>query len=199
MSETFGQRLRRLREAKGWSTAELACKAGMDHKAIEHAENNSVLVGNYQSSDLLRLANVFGVTMDYLYTGRESWANTPGKRIRQRRDELGWDFEECYKDFAEEGLSPHALLEVDAKGYCGEDMVDSIADHLGVTPEWIMTGAEPKFPEPPKPIASVNTVEWNPPEDGRQYVKLSLSVKAGKSAELVNAINAWDGGEKLGQ
>jgi hypothetical protein len=135
--ETFGVRVRRLREAKGY---------------FERV-NEDCDPDKFPAIALCRLAASLGVSMDYLYSGAESdsWANTPGKRIRMRRDELGWSAVKM-TDESKVSWITLAHLEMDPDGYVGASAgaVHSVAKALGVTPSWILTGAEPKFPPKPK-------------------------------------------------
>lgn len=167
-SETFGQRLKRLREAKGWTHRQLMEEADhyIDTEALISAEL-SVVPDIWPAFTMSRVSKAFGVSMDYLYHGVDPiakalgspTANTPGKRIRQRRDELGWSFHDLYRK--SHGLSELGLarLECDATkepvgAYRTE--LSSIAVWLGVNPEWILTGNEPKFPAKQK----ASNAEW---------------------------------------
>ncbi len=56
-------RIRELREALGWTQAELADKAGLDITAISKFENDR---GLPSCKNLIRLADAFDVTLDRL-------------------------------------------------------------------------------------------------------------------------------------
>jgi len=67
-SEPLGDRLARLRRAKGWSQSELAAQAGTKGSQISKFER-----GRYQPrlETLSKLAEALGTTTDFLLTGRE--------------------------------------------------------------------------------------------------------------------------------
>jgi transcriptional regulator with XRE-family HTH domain len=61
---TLGEKIRRLREARGWTIRELGRHAGVRHGTLYRLESGeSHTVG---SDTLKRLALTFGVTADYL-------------------------------------------------------------------------------------------------------------------------------------
>ena len=64
----WGDRLRRLREARGWSQGELAHRAGTTQAQISRIETS--LHTNAWAETLWGLADALGVSMDYL-VGRE--------------------------------------------------------------------------------------------------------------------------------
>ncbi len=69
-AETFGERVRRLRLARGMRVLDVAYAVGITEGAIRQMET-----GQTKSASLvvgLRLAKIFGVTPDYLATGVES-------------------------------------------------------------------------------------------------------------------------------
>jgi transcriptional regulator with XRE-family HTH domain len=74
MSESFGDRLRRTREEKRLSQAELAQKTGFQPSAISHFES-----GRRAPSfdNLKKLADALSVSIDYLL-GRETVPTTAG-------------------------------------------------------------------------------------------------------------------------
>ena len=63
MSETFGQRLRRLRTEQGLSRAELAVKAGLGFNSVSNYERDAVWPTIFSASCI---ADVLGVSLDYL-------------------------------------------------------------------------------------------------------------------------------------
>lgn len=63
--ETTGERIRRLRGARGWSQARLAEEANLDQQTISHVERGN----EPKVSSLEMLADALGVTMDYLWRG----------------------------------------------------------------------------------------------------------------------------------
>ncbi len=63
---TFGQRVRRLRQERGWSQAQLGQRLGTHQKQISSYERSIHL----PSAELLiRIAEMFGVSLDYLLAG----------------------------------------------------------------------------------------------------------------------------------
>ena len=79
MTESFGEHLRKEREAKGLSQIELAEKAGLQPSAISHFE-----LGRRSPSfdNLRRLADALNVTIDYL-VGRQTEPQTAGPAAEQ--------------------------------------------------------------------------------------------------------------------
>jgi transcriptional regulator with XRE-family HTH domain len=67
-AEPLGNRLARLRRAKGWSQSELAARIGVRSNQISKFER-----GTYQPrlETLSKLAEVFETTTDFLLSGRE--------------------------------------------------------------------------------------------------------------------------------
>jgi|RhiMethySRZTD1v2_1073278.scaffolds.fasta_scaffold264613_4 transcriptional regulator with XRE-family HTH domain len=64
----FGERLQRLREARGWSRRKLEVEAAIPHGVISRLERvDAAQKRLYPSIPVAkRLARVFGVTLDYL-------------------------------------------------------------------------------------------------------------------------------------
>jgi transcriptional regulator with XRE-family HTH domain len=69
VTETFGERLRRLRLERGFSVEAVASKIGVTHSIVRRAEYGDQMV---RATRLATLARVLGVSVDYLLTGRES-------------------------------------------------------------------------------------------------------------------------------
>jgi transcriptional regulator with XRE-family HTH domain len=74
MAENFGERLRKVREDKGLSQAQLAEKSGLQPSAISHFELNR---RSPSFDNLKRLADALSVTIDYLL-GRQPQPTTAG-------------------------------------------------------------------------------------------------------------------------
>lgn len=68
MTETFGERLRRLRLAKGIPVEQIAQAIGVTHSIVRRAENGEHQVRAHR---LPKLAHMLGCTTDYLLTGRD--------------------------------------------------------------------------------------------------------------------------------
>lgn len=74
MSESFGERLRRIREEKRLSQAELGERTGFQPSAISHFESGR---RSPSFDNLKKLADALAVTIDFLL-GRESVPTTAG-------------------------------------------------------------------------------------------------------------------------
>lgn len=64
---SIGKTIAALRKSKGWTQAELAEKLNVSDKAVSKWENEA---GLPEISQLPAMANLFGVTIDYLMTGK---------------------------------------------------------------------------------------------------------------------------------
>lgn len=62
---TLGEKIRRLRKEKDWSQTQLGQKLGLHPKHISRYENN---VHNPPIETLVRIAELFGISVDYLLT-----------------------------------------------------------------------------------------------------------------------------------
>ena len=74
-SETFGARLRRLREARGWTQTDLAQRAGLNQQMVNRLErgvSQQLLVQTLEA-----LADAFGVTLDCLWGRTIEGDDTP--------------------------------------------------------------------------------------------------------------------------
>ena len=68
MSEhSIGKTIASLRKSKGWTQVELAEKLNVSDKAVSKWESEA---GFPEISQLPAMANLFGVTIDYLMTGK---------------------------------------------------------------------------------------------------------------------------------
>ena len=83
--ESLGRRLARLRRAKGWNQREMGERLGLRAAEISRLE-----VGRRQPrADLVpRLSEVFGVSSDYLLTGRSFGEPQRDARLRERIEAL---------------------------------------------------------------------------------------------------------------
>jgi transcriptional regulator with XRE-family HTH domain len=68
-AETTGDRLRRLRLARGWSQERLAEEAAIDRQTVSYAERRAT---DLFASTLEALAVALDTTMDYLWAGRDT-------------------------------------------------------------------------------------------------------------------------------
>ena len=69
MSETFAERLKRLRQAQALSIEETAHRIGVTHSVIRRAEAGDHMVRAHR---LAGLARILHCTVDYLLTGHET-------------------------------------------------------------------------------------------------------------------------------
>lgn len=67
LTTPFGERLRRLREQRGWSQEQLARAAGVPREWISAVETGDI--ANPGSKRIGKLAQAFGVDADYLLSG----------------------------------------------------------------------------------------------------------------------------------
>ena len=70
--EGFAQRLRYLRQTRGWSQGQLAKKFGGDLQRISKYEQG---INRPPSEMMIKLANIFDVSLDYLMLGKEDAAS----------------------------------------------------------------------------------------------------------------------------
>lgn len=71
--ETIGDRVRRLREAKGIARKDLARCAGMSYTGLSDLESGKAKT----TTKLHRLASILGIDVNYLETGKSSTAPSP--------------------------------------------------------------------------------------------------------------------------
>lgn len=84
-AEGLGDRLSRLRRAKGWNQTELGKRMGVRGSHISKLERGSVI----PRADILpRLSEVLGVSADYLLTGRSFGDMQRDYRLRDRMELL---------------------------------------------------------------------------------------------------------------
>ena len=69
---TLGEKLQRLRKARGMSQEELAARMGVSRQAVSRWELNIALP---DTENVVRLSELFGVTTDYLLKEREAEEN----------------------------------------------------------------------------------------------------------------------------
>jgi transcriptional regulator with XRE-family HTH domain len=75
VTETLGQRIRRLRQARGWSQMRLGLEAGLSAVSVCHWETGRCVP---DSPRLAALARALGVSMDALWQGWERWDREAG-------------------------------------------------------------------------------------------------------------------------
>lgn len=79
MTETFGQRIRRFRAAKGWSGATLATKLGCSEPALSYWEND---LRCPRPHNMAAMARLFEVSISYLETGEPNRLELLHRAIR---------------------------------------------------------------------------------------------------------------------
>jgi transcriptional regulator with XRE-family HTH domain len=92
MSESFAQRLMRLREHEGLSQISLARRVGVHQSMISLLEDGKREGGKVQAVVFLALAHALGVTPEYLLTGEERPRRRRGKPASDDTDkeEAAW-------------------------------------------------------------------------------------------------------------
>lgn len=76
-----GERIARLRRSKGWKQKELASQVGCSLQQVSKLERGSWMP---RMSVIVRLADAFNVTADYLLTGRGPRKPGADLRLRER-------------------------------------------------------------------------------------------------------------------
>ena len=66
LAAAIGDRIRQLREAKGWKQSDLAARVGVSRAAIGYYETGT---RTPPYATLIRIAEVFGVSTDYILRG----------------------------------------------------------------------------------------------------------------------------------
>src|SRR4051812_4074679 len=78
-----GEQIRRLREEKGWSQAQLAVYAGMAPGGVNQIENGK---RNANSVSLMKIAGALGVEMGDLFPKAEAPTSPPPAEDEERRE-----------------------------------------------------------------------------------------------------------------
>jgi transcriptional regulator with XRE-family HTH domain len=94
---TLGERIAECRGSLGWTQKQLAEKAGISVTFLSELENGHRLPG---TEIALRLADVLGVSIDYLLRGRLSPTAPPRPvvvppALAQAAEDQGWSFSEA--------------------------------------------------------------------------------------------------------
>lgn len=121
--EEWGSRIKGLREAAGLSQLRMAEIAGLtDRKTVAGWESNGILPG---ADAIRRLAEHFGVSTDFLLTGREHGSDAPSPeaeawiRLQHVRRALTSSLSELERNYRE-GAAVHD----EARGATGADSED---------------------------------------------------------------------------
>lgn len=84
---TFGQRIRELRQAKGWTLRELAPKVGVGYTYISKVENEKLDFADYPSEALVhRLADALDADEEELLILADRIPQPIRKRVKERPD-----------------------------------------------------------------------------------------------------------------
>ena len=75
---TLGEKLQKLRKARGWTQEELSEKIGVSRQSLSKWESDGALP---DTANIILLADLFGVTTDYLL--REAEAASPAAPIKE--------------------------------------------------------------------------------------------------------------------
>ena len=75
---TLGEKLQKLRKARGWTQEELSEKVGVSRQSLSKWESDGALP---DTANIILLADLFGVTTDYLL--REAEAVTPATSFKE--------------------------------------------------------------------------------------------------------------------
>ena len=84
MTETYGERLRRLRRERGWSQEDLAQEAGVDRQTIGRHENDNV---KPKGETLIAIAEALQVAIDTLVSSPQDDLTPSGAPATQVREE----------------------------------------------------------------------------------------------------------------
>ena len=71
---TLGEKLQKLRKARGWTQEELSEKIGVSRQSLSKWESDGALP---DTANIILLADLFGVTTDYLLREAEASQSTP--------------------------------------------------------------------------------------------------------------------------
>jgi len=86
---TFGQRIRELRQAKGWTLRELAPQVGVGFTYLSKVETSRLDFGDYPSESLIhRLAEALDADEEELLLLADKVPNVIKQRIRQKTSRL---------------------------------------------------------------------------------------------------------------
>lgn len=86
----FGQKVRKLRQAKGWSLRDLAPKVGVGFTYLSKVETGRLDFGEYPGEGLIRkLAKVLGADQDELLLLAKKVPDRIRKRVLERPDAFG--------------------------------------------------------------------------------------------------------------
>jgi transcriptional regulator with XRE-family HTH domain len=84
---TFGDRVRELRQGKGWTLRDLAAKVGVGFTYLSRVENERLNYGDYPSDALIhRLAEALGCEVEELLILAKRVPEPVKKRVLQRPD-----------------------------------------------------------------------------------------------------------------
>ncbi len=160
----FASRVIEARTDKGWSSEELAEKAGMDPKAIENIESGRILLGRKYP----QLAAALGVSLEWLSSGQEinplstskasaptkekklPPANSVGGRLIAALTTSGMKVGEL-ADLLE--MNPSTLSQLIRGRNHSSRRIGDIAEALDVSKRWLLTGKEDE---------ALTTLEKNP-------------------------------------
>jgi len=92
----IGSRIAKLRDDRGWTQEQTSSLLGISRAALSHYEKNR---REPDSETLLKFANLFDVSVDYLVGRTTAPQNTLDENIRDFVDQLELSDEELLKNF----------------------------------------------------------------------------------------------------
>jgi len=137
MSETVFDRIKQKLDEFGVKESRAALEAGLSTTAIRNIRRRG---GTPNGHTLEKLGTYFGVSPDWLLTGRESSSDSLLDRIYERLDTLGLTESRASKDA---GLCMDYIRGLRRRGGIPHgDALQKLADFLGVSTDWLLTGRD---------------------------------------------------------
>ena len=153
INKQIGKRLKELRESKSLTRKELSAKLNVSEGCLEKWESGDREIG---TENLYSIANLFNVDFNYLYGFESKKDDKPqfngykniGRRLRQRREELGYSRSELEKKCSFSDIEK-IELENDLRGCIyGYEGFMRLAEALKISFDELIWGKEPdKFVE----------------------------------------------------
>jgi len=126
-----GDRIRELREERDWSQREFAKRVGINYSVVNRIELGK---RNVEDHELAKIADVFGVTTDYLL-GRTDNPNPPDDDDK----ELG-TLAKISQFIKEYGIEQMGLFDIEKWKTLSEEEIKEIIKHF----EWVVHKAKEK-------------------------------------------------------
>jgi HTH-type transcriptional regulator, competence development regulator len=126
-----GDRIRELREERNWSQREFAKRVGINYSVVNRIELGK---RNVEDHELAKIADVFGVTTDYLL-GRTNNPNPPENDDK----ELG-TLARINQLIKEYGIEQMGFFDIEKWKSLSEEEIEEIIKHF----EWVVHKAKEK-------------------------------------------------------